>query len=380
MGTFKVKNIPIILVYYILPIISAIYTVILGGKGHLDYEVVWIGLWGILCLLSLQQPIRRSVCIGASVILLIFIFKYLLPVIWQKNVVWRAVFVDAKYIYYLLLSWMWVKFVGAPSVQFLYKAGRFLCLFYILYFFIMIVLKGGYSRFELLSESNYDSFLLLIPFCFIQEEKKSRYDYFLFLIAVFLSGSKTGIATICILLFLYNFRNRKYRFLCWIIPPVLVVIFIYVYFMRRGITDVNDVDRFIFFAQFFEYVKDSSWSSVLLGIFPGQAMAFVEVLPSFEWYISKFENMNNILGCYPFYFHSTYIRLAIVWGLPLVIGLIVLLVRIYMKTSYLPMKQLIVLFLIQSISLSSLTLATVSVPFLIVMITVFSKHTIFSKS
>ena len=150
--------------------------------------------------------------------------------------------------------------------------------------------------------------------------------------------------------------------------------------MRRGITDINDVDRFIFFAQFFEYVKDSSWSSVLLGVFPGQAMSFVEVLPSFEWYISKFENMNNILGCYSFYFHSTYIRLAIVWGLPLVIGLIVLLVRIYMKTSYLPMKQLIVLFLIQSISLSSLTLATVSVPFLIVMITVFSKHKIFSKS
>lgn len=130
-------------------------------------------------------------------------------------------------------------------------------------------------------------------------------------------------------------------------------------FTSKGVGNLEDVDRIIFFVQFFEYLRDTNWPNILFGVYAGAPMQ-LSVIPAFNWYIENFENINHITGCYPFYFHSTYIRLAIVWGIPCVSVFLFWIFRLLYKTENNALKNLIILFLLQSISMSTLTLTTVS--------------------
>ena len=366
---------PIYLAYYILPCISFVYGIFIGGKC-LNYELIWLALLPASLLLVGRQTMSRKVFWIAGIILLSLLCKYFLPILWVDSVTWRALFIDAKWICYFLLALLLINSSGELDVTKFYKAGRNFCYLYILYFLLLIFKYGGYRRFELLAESNYDCFLFLMPFCFIREAKGSKRDYWTFGIATFLSGSKTGIMSFLVLLLYPFYQRSRYKVLYWLFFFVCVAGYIYLYFIRRGVADVSEIDRVLFFAQFFEYLNGCDLLALLGGIFPGEAMGFHRIVPGFEWYINHFENLNGIAGCYPFYFHSTYMRLAIVWGVPFILLLIIGLLAVFNRTKDISFRNLILLFLLESISLSSLSLTNVSLIFFLIFLTVaFRKYT-----
>ena len=372
-----IRNIPIYLAYYVLPLISFLYGITIGGKC-LNYEIIWLFLLPVIVVLVGKQTLSRKVFACMSIVLFLFLCKYIFPILWVESITWRAFFIDVKWICYLLLALLWINSSGGLDTIKFYRAGRNFCYLYILYFLLLVLRNGEYHRFELLSESNYDCFLFLMPFCFIQEAKGSRRDYWVFGLATFLSGSKTGIVSFLVLLLYPFYQRSRYKFLYWLFFFLCIIGYAYFYFIRRGIGDVGEIDRVLFFAQFFEYLRGCNWSVLLGGVFPGKAMEFHQILPEFTWYINHFENMNGITGCYPFYFHSTYMRLAIVWGLPLVLLLIISLLFVFFRTKDVSFRHLILLFFLESISLSSLSLTTVSLIFFLIFLTVAFRKPIFN--
>ena len=86
----------------------------------------------------------------------------------------------------------------------------------------------------------------------------------------------------------------------------------------------------------------------------------ISVLNEFSWVVDVFEENNDIIGVFPFYFHATYIRMALTWGVPfLFISLLYLLVCFF-SIQYLPLKLFVLIVILFSTSLSILTLTNVS--------------------
>ncbi len=234
----------------------------------------------------------------------------------------------------------------------------------------MTIKTGQFSRVNsgLLDECNYDCFLVLIPFCYIYQnihyEKKQIIP---FILAVLMSTSKTGVMALGIIMVYPYYKKSKFKILYLGIIGFIIILWLYIFFIKRGVTDIESVDRAVFFAQFFNYISQASFWDIIFGHFPGLSMTG-SIIDSFSWYISEFERRNNIVGCYPFYFHSTYMRIAIVWGIPITLALIFWLVRIVKRNSYLPLRNLSLLMLLESISLSSLSLVNVSIIFILAFI------------
>ena len=89
--------------------------------------------------------------------------------------------------------------------------------------------------------------------------------------------------------------------------------------------------------------------------------------------------MRNLNGVFPFMFHSTYLRLAIIWGIPVALSFAFFLIIKYLKSQQESMRQLCLLTLIQSFSLSSLTLPNVSLLLFMLFITAMHQESIIKK-
>ena len=367
---FAITNVPIYIGYIILPLISFICGIV-RGNGNVNYELVWLMLPVLLLPFANRYSIKIQIFVVIISLTILLTVKYLLPILWINNITWRAFFIDLKWIYYLLIALLWINSFGKLNIEKLYKGGRNLCIIYISYILIKTAQNGAYSRFyELMYESNYVCFLFLIPFCFIRQLNRPKKEYAIFIIATLLSGSKTGIVSLVALLIYPLYEKSRNKLIYWLLIPALLCIYIYVFFTSKGVGNLEDVDRIIFFVQFYEYLRDTNWPNILFGVYAGAPMQ-LSVIPAFNWYIENFENINHITGCYPFYFHSTYIRLAIVWGIPCVSVFLFWIFRLLYKTENNALKNLIILFLLQSISMSTLTLTTVSFLFFLTFLSVY---------
>ncbi len=362
-----VNNIPLCLVFYILPTISAVSAI--SGFGRLNYELVWLVVLPLLILLIRKHRLPSWSAKLLTIIAVFVSLKYIVPIFWTSKIVWRAWFLDFKWIYYLITAILWIGLIGKIKPTILYRYGRNFAIFYIIYVLCRIVINGHFSRdcSNLLDENNYDCFLLLIPFCFIETEKISKYDYFIFIIAVLLSTSKTGAFSLFSLLLYKYLRTSKHKAIILSALPIGVTLWAYIFFVSRGINDLESIDRAVFFLQFFEYIKNAPLPDILFGIFPGSSMD-TTYIPAFEWYVDNFQNKNNITGCFPFYFHSTYMRLIIIWGIPLITFIICFLINKFNAVRQSALRNLLILFALESISLSSLSLVNVSIIFFIVII------------
>lgn len=360
-----IRDFPIILSYYIFPFIGIIHNLLF--KGYANFEFVWICLFFMVLLRSLWCKYPKKEFILIFIIILAISLKYILPFAWNNDVILRPLVMDIKWLLYLSIAFLWIHKFGKPKIQILYNGALFFCKVYILFSLFMIFVHG-HIRAGLLSESNYDCFLFLIGYCFISNARHRKLDYLIFFIATALSLSQTGLASYLLLTGLIVWqKNRK---LLVVLVPIGILLVIIVFFIRRGDSDISSIDRFVFFMQCYEFFKDSDITTIILGTFPGTPMK-IYVIPAFQFYIENFENMNDVRGCYAFYFHSTYLRLAITWGIPILACVIMFAIYKLLNTKYLPLKLILSLFLLESISLSTLTLTTVSVPFFIALFSAF---------
>lgn len=178
----------------------------------------------------------------------------------------------------------------------------------------------------------------------------------MFVIATLMTGSRTGCMVMFVLLS-YLFCRKK-PIVILLLLPFGIIYFYFLLFVRDSL-DPESIDRYIFFYQSYLYFSDVDVLSFLFGVSPGISLD-MPVLPSFEWYINNFEEMNNIIGIYSFYFHSAYIRFAIVWGVPICFLVFIYFFVRFFKIQYLPLKLLLIVIFLQSISLSTFTLTNVS--------------------
>lgn len=361
-----VANYPLYIVYYLLPLISAAFRVM--GHDKINYEFLWMAVLPFFVFIFLKAKLPRWCLNTMFVVIGLTVIKYIAPIFWTSNIVLRALVMDYKWIYYLILSSLWCGYLGQINTRVLYKCGRNFAIFYNL-FILLMTLKNGYDRGNgaLLDECNYDCYLMLIPFCFIKKESETKWDYLVFILAALLSTSKTSVFVIFFLLFYPYYERSKHKLFYTVLFLALLAAWVSYFLLIAGNTEFEDIDRVTYFAQFFSYLSETSWIHWLFGYFPGVSMQ-LKVLTCFEWNLENFEEMNGFVGCFPFYFHSTYMRMAIVWGvIPTVIG-VAYLIGLFSRCNYYPLKNLILLLLLESISLSTLSLVNVSFIYMITII------------
>lgn len=130
-------------------------------------------------------------------------------------------------------------------------------------------------------------------------------------------------------------------------------------FIFRGYSSIETIDRYAFFYQVIIFFQSSDLNTFLFGVYPGIGLD-ISVLNEFSWVVDVFEENNDIIGVFPFYFHATYIRMALTWGVPfLFISLLYLLVCFF-SIQYLPLKLFVLIVILFSTSMSILTLTNVS--------------------
>lgn len=80
-----IRNIPIYLAYYVLPLISFLYGITIGGKC-LNYEIIWLFLLPIIVVLVGKQTLSRKVFACMSIVLCLFLCKYIFPILWVESI------------------------------------------------------------------------------------------------------------------------------------------------------------------------------------------------------------------------------------------------------------------------------------------------------
>lgn len=360
------RDLPIWLMFCIFPFVSIFAWGM--GKGEVNYDYVWVLVFIVLLIyIALKKKIRlkKKNIYFLIVLLFLVVLKYILPWIYDSHLSITGSIMDGKWIVYLVLAILWIDMFGYPSINKTYKAGVFFSIIYILKT-LYVISTGQLSRGGVLLEANYDGFMILMVYCFREQiNNKKKWEVGVLILATFLTFSRTGIFA----LFAIWFAKIMRRNVLLLIPVVPVMLGIaYLGFSMRGADSAGNLDRFVYWQQAFILFNQSDLVELLFGYTPGESLN-VPILPEFSWTVNLFEEMRNLNGVFPFMFHSTYLRLAIIWGIPIALFFALFLIVRYIKSSQEPMKQLCLITLIQSFSLSSLTLPNVSLLLFMLFIT-----------
>ena len=86
-----IANLPLIIVFVLYPIISAVFTIL--GINTINYELLnaVILLFFITIGIYNNTHVDRRLLTIIILIIYIIFFKYILPVFYEINVVWRAI-------------------------------------------------------------------------------------------------------------------------------------------------------------------------------------------------------------------------------------------------------------------------------------------------
>ncbi len=350
-----IREFPFWAMFCLFPVISiALWRV--KDIAIINYDVFWIPLTILLCVYSLlnQKTWRKKYLKYIILFCILCLLKYVFPLS-SGDISLRASIMDGKWLVYLLSATLWIYNFGSPRIDRLYRYCIFFCGIYICKALYM-VFTGTLSRAGVLMEANYDGYMILMIYCFSCTVKnKKKWWNWLIIFATLLTFSRTGWASL-FAIFCYKIYKKNILYLILLIPIVLVLLRIGA--ELRG-ESASNMDRFVYWQQAFLYFGNTSIGNILLGSTPGVALK-VHVMPEFAWTVDNFEEMRNLRGVYPFMFHSTYLRLAITWGVFGALAYLYVLVRYFFKSKYMPLKYLCLITLIQSFSLSALTLQNVS--------------------
>lgn len=352
------RDFPIWLMFCIFPFISIFAW--LSSKGEVNYDYVWGPALPLLigyCIFFMRKRFfRKSYIIFFLILSFFIIIKYVVP--WNSmQISLVASVMDGKWVVYLAFALLWIDTFGYPDVNKIYKYCLFFSIIYILKALYMI-LSGHLTREGLLLEANYDGFMILIVYCFrsIPSNNQKWWKDAIFILATLLTFSRTGYACLFAML-IYKALKRNILYLLIILPFAFIAI--YFGYSIRGGQSANNLDRFVYWSQALVYFKQTNWTTLFFGSAPGKSLE-MPILPEFYWTVENFDEIRNLNGIFPFMFHSTYLRLAFTWGIFIAFVYLIYLIIKILKSKYRPMVYLCILVLIQSFSLSALTLPNVS--------------------
>lgn len=346
---------PVLLMFCVFPFISI--TAWLMGKGEVNYDYFWVPfLFWLLCyrITHNNKCVTKKHCKLLNVVMALVIFKYIIPWIYDSSIILKASLMDGKWVVYVFIAILWTDIFGLPSIERMYKAGVFFAVIYIAKAVYMMV-TGQLSRGGLLLEANYDGLMILIVYCFGRNVKNKKLYDLILVFATLLTFSRTGMLT---LFAIWIVRASKRNILVMILVIPIMMGMAYIGINMRG-ESVAHMDRFVYWEQAFVLFRDSDIMNWMFGHTPGVALK-MHIIPEFYWNVENFEDMRGLKGVFPFMFHSAYLRVAITWGIPCAVIMTCILLLKHFRSKSESMKLLCLITLIQSFSLSSMTIPNVS--------------------
>jgi len=365
---FNPVNLPVIISYFLYPsfgLIAKILDVELGST--LD------SLWFLLLVLTVSPKVELQLnCIvkkyyyyGTLLCVSFIILQFCLPVYISSDKLFfiRPFLMELKGWLFLLISIIWSIRFGLIEKKVLIRGASFLSILYILYS-VYLLLTGSFYRFGLGSENNYDGLLLLLGYIIALTDKKKNLKILALLsLATIITMSKTGI--LCwMIINLFYFRRRLGKVI--FIAPVFLFILYFVLFKYRGIssnTSIENIDRFIFWFQFMEYLEIASLKNLVIGNTPGFPIDVGTLVGGFDWFVENFKLINHIKGVHSFMFHSFWLRTCFTMGIPFTLFLIVVMIRriLTSKTGE-ALKCFYILLLLQGFSMSLFHITLLGIP------------------
>ncbi|EHE6926718.1 hypothetical protein AADU56_002511 [Vibrio cholerae] len=219
----------------------------------------------------------------------------------------------------------------------------------------------GTIRPGVLSESNYDGFIILICLCAgLNCNLYSQKKIAIMILATLVTMSKTGL--ICMMSILVYKSISQLRLKYILLFSVLAFPVLFVISERlSSVSEISSVDRLVMWTSFFNLLNDLSFWDILFGTNPGVPLKLYDNYLS--WFIVNQSEQNGALGLHAFNYHSFYIRLFLSYGLILSFIFVFTFMRLSLNSRFLIMVFIVVL--LQSFSLGTFYLSTVSVPLLI---------------
>ncbi|MCG9737530.1 hypothetical protein L1D32_05115 [Shewanella insulae] len=311
--------------YLYIPVLAFFYKYFVGNqytKYFFDLIFLCAVFFVFLLLLSRGKtsrsiPLTSVFFIGVGLLLSILInhFYNLLFYNGQSGFYFAPFIMALKLPLYFLVCSILCLFSKPLELKKFVVYSRFFSICIILDFFIRLALSGYVVRPSILSETNYDSLMVLVGLCALFNVEKSKtfiWDYLLFGFVMLLTQSKTSIGCFA-LMSLYQFSDKRYfRYML----PLLIFFIISapVIISRLSVLpSLDKLDRFLMWFSYFELLKESSLHNILFGFAPGY---YLRLEDKYLWFfIEHLSERAGAVGLHSFNFHSMWLRIALDYGL-----------------------------------------------------------------
>lgn len=352
--------------YLVIPTLAFTYKYVIGN----DFTKYLLDLMFIISLIFLcifisrtNIKIHKYLTIYLSIAFLFGIsslFVHLLFTIYPHNnsSFFLMPFIMSLKIYIYFITIPFIVSFGRPvSLQVFLKFGLFFALLNIMDALIRYYYSGVFLRPSILSETNYDSILILLSFIsyYLLKTKNSVY-LIIFIISILLTQSKTSIISLfLIILYFSNIFNVK-NFV-GLLFLLLVSIFI-IWTRMSNLDSLSNLDRFVMWNSFFHLVMELDYINILFGNPSGYYLRANDDFLSF--FITHLSERAGAEGLHSFNYHSMWLRIFLDFG---IISLfIIFILHLYFYKKYFTLRPFIILAFLQGFTMSFFYISVIIIP------------------
>jgi hypothetical protein len=368
----RLANLVTLYLYGLVPILSFSFMLV-GVEYNLKivFDLCIVFFFTIAIFLSTLVNKRSIISSYFKLLILIGLFLLLyalvltlISILYYERVYFFVTLMEYKAVLYLISCAFFLKIYGLPDKKYFFVVIRILCLLIIFksifeYFALGLVTRNG-----VLSEGNYDGYIVLFLFayCLDANVRLDLLDLSLIVAATLLTQSKTGLIILFIFLLILSIRNKKTFFLMLLLIPIIFfAIFEIISTRIENFSTIASIDRFLMWAEYFELMLSPSvdLTNKLFGFSPG--VPIKESSVRLWWFIENQSLQVGANGLHAFNFHSQHIRFLLTYGL-FVGGFTLLAFFVFLLK--MRMFAFLILFFLQGFSLGGIYLSIVT--FLIV--------------
>ena len=363
------------LIVYSLVLFSLTSFINLNTRTIIEAKPVFEIYIAIFLLLALFKGRRRldihrfSLLLIIIFILLISLFKFFYTTHLAKFSDYLIIYKSFYYLSILLLASTFSKL----SKDILIKIFDWLKYIF-LFKYILVILNNGifFVRPDVYVENNFELIFLLLLFIGknIIFGKSNRKDVFIVLCIFIISGSRSGLFCLLIVLFLSDYGNGlKYRVAKYIVAVIVLFGFLYVSSQRMGSGDLSSIDRVQFLLLFYKELQSFDAINFFLGS-PFLSPVSHSTASALSYYQELFSNHNNLVA-FSVVFHSYLLRIFYDFGF---LGLAFIMYVLFKLLSKIGLEkrfklQIILIILATGLSVSSLNSVFVAFGLMLIIIT-----------
>lgn len=375
----KFKLLPLFFVYMLYPIvmIAARNVDVAVPRNWVDF--VWVGSLMVSLFMILASPHQKYREPSATLIL--FISMLLVTVVVVKwGVIWYEHHIELipylmefKPVAYLSISIFWVVVFGKIDPIDFVRFGAVLGFIVIFDFILESALAGKIALPRVSGERNYDACLLLISYVMTLSFGNSckRSFKILIFLGLLLTFSRTALGAAAVITLLASGMRIRFK----VVAAVTIAIFMVGSFALRELplNSLESMDRYWMWSSTINLLLENPYNA-LIG-FPVGVPLPIAVPSAIEFLWNSQAESWGIAGVYPFHMHAFWLRIAITWGLPA--AMLVLLAAGYaMIQQNMVVRGLGLLLLFEGLTMGVFYLGNVGVPLFIAFLSVYNRKSL----